>query len=84
MGKDSVKIRGLVMPADTVISIGKLKKQLFFFDQVILPDPSDRSLVGNSEISDTYPGGMTIYQSAMAPFTREDDYEAKEKIRVTS
>lgn len=77
MGNDSQKIRGLIMPADAVIPIGKLKKQLLFFDEVVLPDPSDRSLVADSEISDTYPGGMTIYQAARAPFTREEDYDAK-------
>lgn len=77
MGKDSKKVRGLIMPADTVVPLGKLKKQLLFFDQVFLPDPSDRALVADSEISDTYPGGMSIVQSSRAPFTREDDYEAK-------
>jgi hypothetical protein len=65
------------MPADTVVSLGKIKKELLFFDQVLIPDPSDRALVADSEISDTYPGGMTIVQAFRAPFTREDDYEAK-------
>ena len=65
------------MPGDAVIPAGKLKKQILFFDEVILPDPADRSLVADSEISDTYPNGMTIYQAARSPFTREEDYELK-------
>ena len=77
MTSDSRKIRGLIMPGDAVIPAGKLKKQILFFDEVILPDPADRSLVADSEISDTYPNGMTIYQAARAPFTREEDYESK-------
>ncbi|MFA5823847.1 MAG: hypothetical protein WC853_12360 [Thermodesulfovibrionales bacterium] len=77
MGNDAQRIRGLIMPADSVIPIGKLKKHLLFFDEVVLPDPSDRSLVADSEISDTYPDGTKIYQAARAPFTREEDYEAK-------
>lgn len=65
------------MPGDTVIPAGKLKKQLLFFDEVVLPDPSDCSLVADREISDTYPDGMEIWQSDRVPFTREEDYEAK-------
>ncbi len=64
------------MPGDGVVPLGKLKKQLLFFDEVILPDPSDHSLVADKEITDTYPDGMTIWQAARAPFTREENYEA--------
>jgi len=65
------------MPTDEVITQGKLKKQLLFFDEVILSDPSDRSVIADFEISDTYPDGMKIQQAARGAFTREEDYEAK-------
>jgi len=77
MSRRSQKIRALIMPGDAVLSITNLKKQLLFFDTVYLPDPSDRALVADREITDTYPDGMTIFQAERTPFTREEDYEEK-------
>jgi hypothetical protein len=70
------KVRGLAMPADGVISPAMLKKQLLFFDQVTLPDPSDRSLIADGEIQDTYPDGMKVVQAGRAPFPQVEDYTA--------
>lgn len=77
MRNNSHKIRGLIMPGDTVMPVGKIKKHLLFFDEVVLPDLSDCSLVADREISDTYPDGMEIWLSDRVPFTQEEDYEAK-------
>ena len=82
MSRKSSKIRGLIIPSDRIVPIANLKKQLLFFDQVIIPDPSDFSLVGHDEIQDSYPGGMTIVQMPRTPFPKEEDYDEKYKALI--
>ena len=76
MSHDKQKIRGLVMPSDTVIPSGKLKKQLLFFDEVILSDPSDRALIADRELTHkSSDGSLQFWESERSPFPRQADYE---------
>ncbi|MGO8881185.1 MAG: hypothetical protein ACLPVO_09465 [Desulfomonilaceae bacterium] len=79
------KICGLVMPGDSVVPAGKLKKQLLFFDKIMLSDPCDRALVADHELRDVYPNGTTIDHAGRAPFPIEQDYQIQfeELIRGT-
>ena len=71
------KTRGLIMPSDNVITRGKLKKQLLFFDQVILSDPSDRVLIADGALQHTSSDrSMTFWEAGRTPFPRHPDYEA--------
>jgi len=66
------------MPGDSVIPSGKLKKQLLFFDEVLLSDPLDRALVTCGEIEHVYPDQRTaVWRIDKAPFPREEGYEAQ-------
>lgn len=74
MANDSRKIRGLVMPGDSVIPSGKLKKQLLFFDEVILSDPSDRALIADRELNHMSADGThEFWEAERSPFPRQVD-----------
>ena len=64
------------MPGDTVIPSGKLKKQLLFFDEVIISDPSDRALIADRELHHRSPDGShEFWEAERSPFPRQVDYE---------
>ncbi len=73
------------MPGDSVVPAGKLKKQLLFFDKIMLSDPCDRALVADHELRDVYPNGTAIDHAGRAPFPIEQDYQIQfeELIRGT-
>ncbi|MGO8821893.1 MAG: hypothetical protein ACLQT6_06995 [Desulfomonilaceae bacterium] len=78
MANEKRKLRGLVMPGDTVIPSGKLKKQLLFFDEVILSDPSDRALIAHRELRHrSRDGSHEFWEAERSPFPREVDYEER-------
>ncbi len=68
-----------------MVPAGKLKKQLLFFDKIMLSDPCDRALVADHELRDVYPNGTTIDHAGRAPFPIEQDYQIQfeELIRGT-
>jgi hypothetical protein len=77
MASESQKVRGLVMPGDNVVTTGKLKKQLLFFDEVILSDPSDRVLIADRELQHVSSDRrMAFWEAERTPFPRHPDYEA--------
>jgi hypothetical protein len=77
MANGTRKMRGLVMPGDTVVPSGKLKKQLLFFDEVILSDPSDGSLIADRELQHiSSDGSHELWEAERGPFPRHADYEA--------
>jgi hypothetical protein len=80
MANQGGKIRGLVMPGDRVIPDGKLKKQLLFFDEVILSDVSDRVLIADRELQHvSEDGSHEFWEAERSPFPRQADYEERFK-----
>lgn len=51
-----------------------MKRLLLFFDQVILPAPTDRAVVNDGEIVERFPG-LALHWSARSPYPRTEGYE---------
>jgi hypothetical protein len=66
--------RALVIPADEPPRRSSLKRQLLFFDGIVLIHPDDCALVNDQEITETFPGGMNVAWSSRAPFPRSEHY----------
>ena len=66
--------RALVLPADEPPRRSSLKRQLLFFDGIVLIHPDDRALVNDQEITETFPGGVKFGWSSRAPFPRSEHY----------
>lgn len=72
--KNKKKTIGLILPADTPPRRSSLKRQLLFFDSVLLPSDEDIALINEHEISEKFPNGMVVQWSLRTPFPRSQDY----------
>ena len=72
--KDKKKTIGLILPADTPPRRSSLKRQLLFFDSVLLPSDEDIALINEHEISERFPNGMLVQWSLRTPFPKSQDY----------
>lgn len=69
------KTLGLILPADNPPRRSSIKRQLLFFDSILIPAENDVALINEFEISETFPNGMTIQWAHRTPFPRSADYE---------
>ncbi len=69
-------LTALVLPADTPIRRSTLKRLVLYFDTVSLVDPSDRALLNEREIVETFPGPISrIEWGEQVQFPRVLGYE---------
>jgi hypothetical protein len=68
-------LKALVLPADTPPSHASIKRQLLFFDSVLIVDPqSDSAIVNAGEIEETFPNGRYIRWGEIGSYSRSPGY----------
>lgn len=67
--------KALLIPGDVPPSESTLKRQLLFFDLLLLPDPGDAAILNNKEIQETFPDGRTLKWGAIGPYPRSVAYD---------
>lgn len=77
MSKDQ-KYKALIIHSDSPPNETKLKRQLLFFDQLMLIDPMDSALINDGEVSEKF-GNLEIKWAPRGNFPRIDGYEDKAK-----
>jgi hypothetical protein len=67
--------KALILPADTPPRRTSIKRQLLFFDSLLLIDPvSDFAILNAGEISETFPDGRGLQWGEYGSYSRSSDY----------
>jgi hypothetical protein len=67
--------KAFLIPGDVPPSESTLKRQLLFFDLVLLPDLTDRAIINDHEIRETFPDGFTLEWGAIGPYPRSVSHD---------
>ena len=70
------EIKSLILPGESPPSESQLKRQLLFFDSILIIHPDDRALINEGEIVEKFPN-TTIKWAEQNSFPRVADYEEK-------
>ncbi len=65
--------KGLILPYDTPPRRSAIKRQLIFFDSLLMPSHDDIALVNDGEVKEKFPGAEIVW-ARRTPFPRSDDY----------
>jgi hypothetical protein len=77
--------RAIIIPGDEAPRESTIKRQLLFFDHVLLPLPDDAALLNPNEISELFPDGYTLKWGEIGPYPRSASYvEAYQLLRGQS
>ncbi len=68
------KSKVLILPSDTPPDESAIKRQLLFFDSVLLLSPADNALINRAAITETFPNGRIIKWGEILPYPRSDNY----------
>ena len=67
--------KALILPADVPPRASSVKRQLLFFDSVLLIDPeSDAAILNPGEVSETFENGRTVRWGEYCPYSRSSEY----------
>ncbi|HZF51972.1 MAG TPA: hypothetical protein VE093_25140 [Polyangiaceae bacterium] len=73
--------KALILPADTPPRRTSIKRQLLFFDSVLLIDPeTDFAVLNSGEITETFPNGRVIRWGEYGSYSRSLDYVEEHRL----
>jgi hypothetical protein len=67
--------KALLIPGDTPPTTTSLKRQLLFFDSLLVPTPEDDAIINKDDVSETFPNGQTLRWGAFCPYPKIFSYD---------
>jgi hypothetical protein len=73
--------KALILPGDVPPRRSSIKRQLLFFDAVLLIDPeTDFAILNDGEITETFPNGRRMFWGEYGSYSRSPDYVEAHRI----
>ncbi len=67
--------KAVLIPGDIPPSEPSIKRQLLFFDSLLVPDPNDAAILNQKEIAETFPDGSIVRWGTIGPYPRSVAYK---------
>lgn len=68
-------IKALLIPGDVPPTLSSIKRQLLFFDSLLVPTPEDSAILNKNDVSETFPNGQTLRWGELCPYPRSFSYD---------
>lgn len=73
-GAHLTSTKAILIPADAPPSQSSIKRQLLFFDSLLVPLPEDAALLNKNEIQEVFPDGYRLQWGEIGPYPRSLSY----------
>ena len=67
--------KAILIPGDVPPAQSTIKRQLLFFDSLLVPAPDDAALLNENEVAEVFPDGYTLHWGELGPYPRSVSYD---------